>query len=197
MVHWALSRLATMRRLIAFALAIAATLALVSCGEGDAQLLPGGTADEITENLDTVKRLASEGECVGAEDAAEQVSAQIEALGGVDEKLKQALQRGAVRLNEVVATCEEATTEALAPATAPETTEGTTGAEGKKEEKEREKEEKAAEKEAEKEESETGPPAEVPPADSNGKGKGPKGEEEPAEEPSGGISPGDAVGGED
>jgi hypothetical protein len=188
-----------MRRLTAFALAgalgIATALGLVSCGGDDAQLLPGDTAGEITENLDTVKRLASEGECVGAEDAAEQVSSQVEALGGVDEKLKQALQQGAVRLNEVVATCEEATTEAVAPASVPTTEETTKEPPGqdKKEEKEREKEEKAAEKEAEKEESETGPPAEVPPPNSNGHGKEPEDEEEP----SGGISPGETAGGGD
>ena len=59
------------------------------------KLLPGATAKEITENLDTVKQLASEGECIGAADAAEEVSAQVEALDGVDPKLKQALERGA------------------------------------------------------------------------------------------------------
>ena len=68
----------------------------------DAKLLPGSTAQEITENLDTVKQLADEGECVGAADAAAEVSTQVESLEGVDPKLKQALQRGVARLDEVV-----------------------------------------------------------------------------------------------
>ena len=182
---------------------IYAPLALASCGGGeDAQLLPGGTADEITANLETVDRLASEGECVGAEDAAEQVSAQVEGLRGVDEKLVQALRRGADRLNEVVAACEETSTEELAPATAPEPSGRTAKDEEKareKEEKELEKEEEKAEKEQEKEEkkeeAESGPATEAPPPDSNGQGKGPDGGG-PSEGPSGGISPGDAVGGE-
>ena len=51
--------------------AAAVALALASCGSGsDAKLLPGNTAQEITENLDSVKQLAAEGECVAAEDAA-------------------------------------------------------------------------------------------------------------------------------
>src|SRR5207342_567217 len=117
----AFSRLATMRQLavpfIALALGVATAFALASCGGEDAKLLPGATAAEISENLDTVKQLASEGECVGAADAAEEVSAQVEALGGLDPELKQALERGAARLSEVVATCEETTTEAFEPST--------------------------------------------------------------------------------
>lgn len=195
-----LSRLEAIAPRLALALGIAASLALVSCGGGeDAKLLPGGTAREITANLDTVERLASEGECLGAENAAEQVSAQVEELRDVDERLKRALERGARRLNEVVATCEEAATEELAPATVPKATERSAKAEEKereKEEKELEKEEAAAEKEEEKEEEpETGPPAEVPPPHSEGQGEGPGGES--GEEPSGGISPSDAVGGDD
>jgi hypothetical protein len=197
----ALSRLEVIAAPLTLALGIAAALALVSCGGGDdAQLLPGGTAREITANLDTVEQLTSEGDCIGAEDAAEQVSAQVEALQGVDQTLVRALQQGATRLNEVVATCEEAVTEAVTPTTVPDTT--TSEAEEKvkeKEEKEREKEEERAEKEEEKEEEQetgpTGPPEEVPPPHSNGGGKGPDGE--PGEGPSGGISPGDAVGGDD
>jgi hypothetical protein len=111
--------------LLALALGAAAAMALASCGGGsNAELLPGNTASQITANLDEVKLLAQSGECVGAEDAAQQVSAQIDALGGVDKKLKQALREGADRLGEVVASCEEAPTEAVAPANLPETTEG-------------------------------------------------------------------------
>ncbi len=146
------SRLATMRQLaalsLALALGVATAVGLASCGGEDAELLPGATAAEISENLDTVKQLASEGECSGAADAAEEVSAQVEALGGLDPELKQALERGAARLSEVVVTCEEATTEAFEPSTedteeaAPKVPPG----QEKKEEKEREKEEKEAEK---------------------------------------------------
>ncbi|HXS33549.1 MAG TPA: hypothetical protein VN758_07250 [Solirubrobacterales bacterium] len=157
------SRLATVRQLAAFALALvlgaAAAVALVSCGGGeDAKLLPGTTAQEISENLDSVKQFVSEGECVGAENAAQEVSNQVEALGGVDAKLKQALQRGAEKLSEVVANCQETETETVAPAgeatdTEEEDDELPPGLE-KKEEKEREKEEKALEKEEEKQEKE-------------------------------------------
>ncbi len=199
-----LSRLATVRQPAAFALALAlgalAAIALVSCGGGeDAKLLPGNTAQEISENLDSVKQFVGEGECVGAENAAQEVSAQVENLGGVDEKLKQALQRGAEKLNEVVVACEEAETEAVAPAAeAPSTEEEDELPPGleKKAEKEQEKEEKALEKEAEKQEKEeekeappatpTTPtettPAEPPPSEGGGTGA------------SGGVGPGAPVG---
>jgi outer membrane biosynthesis protein TonB len=178
-----LSRLATMRQLTAFALAIAAATALASCGgEEDAQLLPGSEAREITANLDAVEQLASEGECSGAEEAAGQVSAQVESLEGVDAELQRALERGAARLNAVLASCEEEEVEEPEPA--PETSEGDDEDEEKereKEEKEREREEEKAEKEAEQEEKEE--EREPPPAE----------EVEPPADPSGGISPGAAV----
>jgi septal ring-binding cell division protein DamX len=160
------SRLAAVRQPIAFILALAlgvtAALALVSCGDGeDAKLLPGNTAEEISENLDSVKQFVGEGECVGAENAAQEVSNQVEALGGVDPKLKQALQHGAAKLSEVVVNCEETETETVAPADETTSTEEEDelppGLE-KKAEKEREKEEKALEKEEEKEEKEVPPP---------------------------------------
>jgi len=158
--HRAFSRLAPVRQLPAFTLALvlgaAAALALASCGAGeDAKLLPGTTAQEITENLDTVQQFANEGECIGAANAAQEVSNEVEALGGVDAKLKQALQRGAEKLNEVVATCDETSTETVAPAEeAPSTEEEERLPPGqeKKAEKEREKEEEALEKEEEKQE---------------------------------------------
>jgi hypothetical protein len=108
-----LSRLDFVGRLSASILAIAlgafAVLGLAACGSGDSpDLLPGGTASEITSNLDQVKELATEGDCVGAEAAAQAVSTQIEDLNGVDPKLKQGLREGATRLNEVVVGCEEA-----------------------------------------------------------------------------------------
>lgn len=164
------SRLATVRQLavsmFALALGAAAAVALVSCGGGDdAKLLPGHTAAEITENLDRVKQYSEEGECVGAEDAVAEVTTQIEALEGVDPKLVEALRRGATRLEEVVVTCEEETTEAVEPsseATSTEETEKIPPGLEKKEEKEREKEEKELEKEEEKAEKEK-PPTETTP----------------------------------
>jgi hypothetical protein len=151
--------------MIALALGVAAALGLVSCGGGeDAKLLPGNTAAEITENLDRVKQYAEEGECIGAEDAVAEVNAQVEGLTGVDPKLVEALERGATRLSEVVAGCEEEDTEAVAPeseaTTEGEETEKTPPGLEKKEEKEREKEEKALEKEAEKAEKSEPPAAE-------------------------------------
>jgi hypothetical protein len=122
------SRLATVRQLaistLALALGAASALGLVSCGGGeDAKLLPGNTAAEITENLDRVKQYAEEGECVGAEDAVSEVNTQVEGLRGVDPKLVEALQRGAARLSEVIAGCDEEDTEAVAPASEATTSE--------------------------------------------------------------------------
>lgn len=166
------SRLATVRQpaisTLALALGVAAALGLASCGGGeDAKLLPGNTAAEITENLDRVKQYAEEGECVGAEDAVAEVNAQVEGLTGVDPKLVEALQRGAARLSEVIASCDEEETEAIAPeseATTTEETEKVPPGQEKKEEKEREKEEKAFEKEEEKaEKDEEKPPPKTTP----------------------------------
>jgi septal ring factor EnvC (AmiA/AmiB activator) len=166
------SRLATVRQLtismLALALGVAAALGLASCGGGkDAKLLPGNTAAEITENLDRVKQYAEEGECVGAEDAVAEVNAQVEGLTGVDPKLVEALQRGAARLSEVIASCDEEEAEAVAPeseATTTEETEKVPPGLEKKEEKEREKEEKALEKEEDKAEKdeEKAPPKTTP-----------------------------------
>lgn len=142
----------TAASVLALALGVAAALTLVSCGGGeDAKLLPGNTAREISENLDTVEQLANEGECVGAADTALEVSTQVESLEGVDVKLKQALQRGATRLSEVVTSCEEETTEAVAPADEAPSSEETELPHGqeKKAEKELEKEEKGKSKEEE------------------------------------------------
>lgn len=189
------SRLASMRQPAALGLIlalVAAALVLASCGEGeDARLLPGATAEEITENLDQVRQLASERECVGAADAAQEVGAQVEALGGVDVKLKQALQRGAARLSEVVADCEEVTTEAVAPSA--EATEEETEPPGqeKKAEKEREKEEKKQEKEVPSEPPTT--PSETPPQEPPATTPAPPSEDGGTGAP-GGISPGAPVG---
>jgi hypothetical protein len=118
-----------MRRLTAyllvFALGATAAVALASCGGGGSpDLLPGNTASEISTNLDKVEQLANSGDCIGAEDAAAEVSDQISELGGVDKTLKQALRKGATRLNEVVvADCAPETEESISPAEIPETAE--------------------------------------------------------------------------
>jgi hypothetical protein len=177
-----LARMPRMRLPIAgFAAALAATLALVACGGEDAKLLPGETAREITANLDTVQQLANEGDCVGAESAVVQVGEQIEALEGVDPKLKQALEGGAARLEEVIAGCEE-TSEAIAPAEVPSEGEEEAEREARQKEakpgREKPKEAKPKEEEAAPEE------AEEPPV-----------EEAAPESPSGGVSPGAPIGG--
>ena len=143
---------------LAVTLGVAVAVAVASCGDGDAKLLPGDAAREIRENLDSVQRLVDEGECIDAEGEALQVSDQVEGLEGIDTKLKQALQEGAVRLNEVVDTCEEETEETVEE-TLPTTTESAEQKakqeeEKEKEQKEREKEEQKAEKEQEKEQEE-------------------------------------------
>jgi hypothetical protein len=201
------SRLARMPRARAMApvLCLAAALALSACGGEDAKLLPGDTAREITANLDTVQQLSDEGDCVGAESAARQVAEQIEAIEGVDRRLKQALEEGADRLEEVIAECEEENVETTAPPVVP-SDEDEDADEEKEEEKEREEEEKEedkAEKEAEREEGDGEDNSELPPQ-ANGEGKGldegngsPPAEEAPEEGSSGGVSPGAPAGGED
>ncbi|HEX6229618.1 MAG TPA: hypothetical protein VFZ41_09195 [Solirubrobacterales bacterium] len=183
---------------IALALVAVAATAISACGESDADLLPGETAREITANLDSVQQLADEGDCSGAEAAAQQVSEQVEALGGVDRSLKEALRDGTARLNEVVAECEEES-EAVEPAELPPSED-----EGRKKEK--------PDKEKQKEEGKgTRPEPELPPQakgegkgldDGNGPSGGDDGEEgegegEPEAPSSGGVSPGAPVGGEE
>ena len=187
-----LSRLDFMRRPSAFllvsTLAVAATLGLTACGSGDgADLLPGSTASEITANLDRVEQLADEGDCSGAAAAAQSVSAQVDELTGVDEKLKRALREGAVRLNEVVFTCEEASEEeelpAIEEAVEPEA----------EEDEEKEKPEKPDKAKPEDEEEPEEPAANPTlPPQAEGKAKGhEKGEEEtPSVEPGGGTPSG-------
>lgn len=192
------SRLAQMPRLplplLVIGFTATAALTLAACGGEDAKLLPGKTAREITANLDTVQQLSDEGDCLGAESAAQQVGEQIEALEGVDIKLKRALGEGAVRLEEVIATCEESTTEAIAPAVPIEPEEDEETAPKEKPDKGKEKAEKPKDKE------ETAPETpQQPPPQAKGEGKGlenghspPPAEEEAPEEEgsSGGVGPG-------
>lgn len=192
------SRLARMPRLplplLAIGLTAATALALAACGGEDAKLLPGETAREITANLDTVQQLSDEGDCLGAESAAQQVGEQIEALEGVDAKLKRALEEGAVRLEEVIASCEESTTEAIAPAEVlPEPAE----------DEEKEPKEKPGKKKEEKPKEEEATPEGSPslPPQAKGEGKGLEKEHGPPpveeEGSSGGVGPGTpAEGGE-
>lgn len=207
----AFSRLGSMRRPAAPALALClalATLLLAACGEEDAQLLRGETAREINANLDTVQQLADEGDCTGAESAVEQVGEQIEELEEVDPRLKRALEEGAERLEEVIATCEESTTESIGPARIPDEEEG----EGEEDGDDGERDERqqgqgrggggggrggSGEDGAAPEGGDQPPP---PASEGEAKGKGPEGEGPPGqsegdeeEEESGGIAPGSAV----
>lgn len=181
---------------IALALGAAMALGLAACGgDGDADLLPGGTASEINANLDQVEQLANEGDCLGAADAAQAVSAQVETLGGVDAKLKEALREGAARLNEVVAGCEETTTEeetvpSIAPAEEPEEDEEKPAKPAKPKQEEKEEPE------------ETTAPTLPPQAEGEAKGHEKQEEEVPSVEPdvgapSGGVGPGEPAEGGD
>jgi outer membrane biosynthesis protein TonB len=182
--------------LIVFSLAAVAALGLGACGgDDDAELLPGETASEINTNLDQVEELAAAGDCLGASDAAQAVSLQVEKLGGVDAELKQALQEGATRLNEVVASCEaaeeEEPVEAIEEAEEPEE-------EDKRKEKP-EKPEKPAKKVDEPAEGEAEPSL-PPQAEGKAKGQEKSEPEAPPSEsggtPAGGVSPGAPAGGE-
>jgi hypothetical protein len=183
------SRLETMRHLgrtiLVSSLVVALAALLSACGSsGGADLLPGTTANQINSNLDEVQRLVSEGECEGATGAAGQVSAEVEELGGVDAKLKEALREGAERLEEVVLTCEE-TEEEPAETTEEEEPEVNEDEEAAKHEKQ----------EGSKPTKEHGQPAE--PAETPGHEEE-NGEGTPEENgtPSGGLGPGTEVEGE-
>jgi hypothetical protein len=178
--------------LLALALSAVAAFCLAACGGEDAKLLPGETAREITANLDTVQQLSNEGDCSGAESAVQQVGEQIEALEGVDAKLKRALEGGAARLGEVIAGCEEAATEAISPALVP--TEEESEEEPPPEEKEK-KETEGKPKPEEVPETESSPPSLPPQAKGEAKGHEKGVEEEGSGESdegglSGGVGPG-------
>jgi flagellar hook-basal body complex protein FliE len=199
-----LSRLEPMRRLTAFALALAAIAALCvglsACG-GDDQLVPKTAAQQINANLDEVRALVGEGDCEGAGEVANSVADQVAELDNVAKKLKEALDEGAARLSEVVAACEEAPSEGEEEAALREAEEAGREAEEEAEDEQRERQEK--EKPAqEKAEKDAGPAAEPPEAPE------PPGQEkkEEAEVPptatedegnSGGLGPGAAVEGGD
>jgi hypothetical protein len=190
----------SLRAPLALALLAAAALALAACGGGeDAKLLPGTTANQINANLDQVRRLVEEEDCIGAENAAASVDEEIEALEDVDAKLQRALREGAERLNVVVGECEE---EAALEEEA-EALEEAEAAEREEQEAEPEKTKKPPKHKAEKEVEEEVPSEnEGPtlPPNSNGKGdEEGKGEGPPVEAgggSSGGIGPGSPVEGD-
>jgi len=181
---------------LVFLLGATSAVALVSCGGSeDADLLPGTTADQIESNLTEVKELSDAEDCIGAESAVAEVTAQVEELQGVDSRLKAALEEGTERLSIVVGRCEEETTEEETEPTLETDVEAEVEDDEKPDkEKPGKDEEKSSEPEEDPSENE-GP--ELPPQ-SNGKGeeKGGGGEstppaEPPAEEtpPSGGVGP--------
>jgi hypothetical protein len=190
---------------LALLLGVASAVALASCGGGsDAKLLPGTTANEIESNLDQVKALVESGDCVGAEEAVAEVSAEVEELK-VAAKLKGALQEGTERLREVVGRCEEEAgeKEETEPSAAADVEAEDLEAEQieaeEKAEKAQEKAEKQEQKEEEKEEAPEEGEETLPPQ-AEGKAKGheeevpPPSAEPPAEEAeSGGVSPGVGV----
>ena len=179
--------------LLALTLAAAGALSLASCGGGsNADLLPGTTANQINSNLDEVQRLVSEGECIGAEDAVAEVTAQVEDLSGVDRRLQAALEEGAAQLSIVVGECQEETSEEAEPSLEPDVeAEELEEAEKKPKKEKPEKEGPGAGEEEEEPGEEEGPT--LPPS-ANGKGeeKGggpPSSEVESEESPSGGVGP--------
>jgi outer membrane biosynthesis protein TonB len=181
--------------LTVLALSAVAALTLSACGEEGAELLPGNTASAINSNLDSVEQLVAEGDCTGASDAAAEVSTQVEELNGVDRELKEALGRGAARLNEVVQQCQEEPEEP--EETAPVEEEEPSEEEGEeREDRERaaekaqqkaEKAEEKAQRDEEREEKET-PPSE-PPGQEKGGEKAPETPSEDGGTPSGGVAP--------
>lgn len=103
-----LGRVGPPKAILALLAATLLALALPACGSGgEAELLPGETAEQIKANLGLVEELVAAGDCVGAENAAAAVSDQVAALEGVDAELVTALEQGAARLNEVVGECDE------------------------------------------------------------------------------------------
>jgi len=191
--------------MLALLLGTACAVALASCGGGsDAKLLPGKTADEIERNLDQVKVLVENDDCVGAEDAVAAVSAEVEELN-VATKLKGALQEGTAKLREVVARCEEeADEEETEPSAAADVEAEELEAEQLEAEEKVDKAEEKAEKQEQKEEEKAEPPSveegNLPPqSEGQGEAKGfqeaapPAAEAAPEETESGGVSPSEGV----
>jgi hypothetical protein len=195
--------------MLALLLGTACAVALASCGgDSDAKLLPGKTASEIEQNLDQVKMLVENDDCIGAEDAVAEVSAEVEELN-VAAKLKGALQEGTAKLSEVVGRCEEEADEEEAEPSSDvdvEAEEEELEAKQLEAEEKAEKAEEKAEKQEQKEEEKAAPPSveegNLPPqSEGEGKAKGHEEapptfepEPEPEETESGGVSPSQGVG---
>jgi outer membrane biosynthesis protein TonB len=182
--------------LLALALATTLALGVSACGSSGNDLLPGTTASQINSNLDEVRTLIAEGDCSGASEAANTVTDQVAELSGVAKELKEALDEGAARLNEVVAACQEVPSESEEEAEALEAEEAEQEADEEDEKQEKAEKEKPGKEKTEEKESE--PPAEekVPPGQEK---KEEKEEELPPLETetggnSGGVGPGAAVG---
>lgn len=184
------SRLGTVRllsrHLLGLFLLAALAAGLSACGSSGADLLPGTTASQINSNLDQVQQLVGEGECEAATDAASEVTAEVDELGGVDAELKRLLVEGAERLEKVVLTCQETEEEPL------ETTEE------EEPEVEDEKPGKHEKPEKEKPAKEEEPPVEPPEPpgqeEEKGEGEGEGPSEEGGGTPSGGVGPGKEAG---
>jgi hypothetical protein len=177
---------------LVFLLGTASAVALASCGGGgDADLLPGTTADQIESNLEEVERLADEEDCVGAENAVAEVAASVEELQGVDRRLKAALQEGSERLSELVGRCEEETTDEETEPTLETDVEAEVEDEEKPKKEKPDKEDKAEEEPSEDEGPELPSQAEGKGEEKGGGGESPPPAEPPAEEtpPSGGVGP--------
>ncbi len=171
---------------IAVTLALALALGAAACG-GGSDLLPGTTASEINTNLDRVRELVAENNCAGAEEAVEEVGAEVESLQGVDSELKEALSDAASHLGEVVSGCEEEPEEAEEPNEELEELERAEEAEEKPKHEGKEKPEK---QKPEKEEPQPAEENETPGHEKQEETEPPAEETEP---PSGGIGPGQAV----
>jgi hypothetical protein len=182
------SRLGSMGRLSAFLLALAlggaGALAASGCGGSSADLLPGTTASQINSNLDQVRQLVAEGDCLGAENAVAAVSTEVEELREVDLKLKAAMEEGTASLSEVVSRCEEEGVEETEPSPKSDVE-----AEGLEEEGEKKANGKQ-EKEPAEQEGPTLPPQSNGEGEEKGQGNGSATEPEAEETaPSGGVGP--------
>jgi hypothetical protein len=179
--------------LIALALSVALAVGVSACGSSGDDLLPGTTASEINSNLDEVQALVGEGDCSGASEAANTVTDQVAELNGVAKELKEALDEGAARLNEVVAACQEVPSEAEEEATALGAEEAEREADEEAAREEKPDKEKPGKEKAEKEPEPAAEETEPP-----GQEKKEEKEEAPPVEPetggnSGGLGPGAAV----
>src|SRR4029077_21024785 len=69
----------------------------------------------IESNLDEVRQLAANDDCIGAEDAVATVAGEVEEMNDGAPKLKTALEEGTAKLSEVVGRCEEEASEEAEP----------------------------------------------------------------------------------